>query len=130
MGASIECREPFLDQRLIIGLGSLEDKWLFTGKKWKYILKSAMASRLPDEILNFKKVGLSVPWGDYLVKSPGFIAELESFSKSDLFQMPYFETIDAKKLVVNLRKGDTKMIPYIMPMFMMHIWLKTYVNKF
>lgn len=121
MGASIECREPFLDQRLIIGLGSLEDKWLFTGKKWKYILKSAMASRLPDEILNFKKVGLSVPWGDYLVKSPGFIAELESFSKSDLFQMPYFETIDAKKLVLNLRKGDTKMIPYIMPIFMMHI---------
>ena len=120
MGASIECREPFLDQRLIIGLGSLEDKWLFTGKKWKYILKSAMASRLPDEILNFKKVGLSVPWGDYLVKSPGFIAELESFSKSDLFQMPYFETIDAKKLVLNLRKGDTKMIPYIMPIFMMH----------
>ena len=130
MGASIECREPFLDQRLIIGLGSLEDKWLFTGKKWKYILKSAMASRLPDEILNFKKVGLSVPWGDYLVKSPGFIAELESFSKSDLFQMPYFETIDAKKLVLNLRKGDTKMIPYIMPIFMMHIWLKNYANKF
>jgi len=130
MGASIECREPFLDQRLIIGLGSLDDKWLFTGKKWKFILKSAMASRLPDEILNFKKVGLSVPWGDYLVKSPGFIAELESFSKSDLFQMPYFENIDAKKLVMNLRKGDTKMIPYIMPIFMMHIWLKTYANKF
>jgi asparagine synthase (glutamine-hydrolysing) len=130
MGASIECREPFLDQRLVTGLGSLDDKWLFTGKKWKYILKSAMAARLPEEILNFKKVGLSVPWGDYLIKSPGFIEELESFSKSDLFKMPYFENIDAKKLVQNLRKGDTKMIPYIMPIFMMHIWLKTYANKF
>ena len=130
MGASIECREPFLDQRLIVGLGSLDDKWLFTGKKWKFILKSAMATRLPEEILKFKKVGLSVPWGDYLIKSPGFVEELESFSKSDLFQMPYFENINAKKLVQNLRKGDTKTIPYIMPMFMMHIWLKTYVNKF
>ena len=130
MGASIECREPFLDQRLIVGLGSLGDKWLFTGKKWKFILKSAMASRLPDEILNFKKVGLSVPWGDYLIKSPAFIEELESFSKSDLFKMPYFENIDAKKLVENLRKGETKMIPYIMPLFMMHIWQKTYTNKF
>jgi asparagine synthase (glutamine-hydrolysing) len=130
MGASIECREPFLDQRLIIGLGSLDDKWLFTGKKWKYILKSAMKERLPDEILKFKKVGLSVPWGDYLIKSPGFIAELELFSKSDLFKMPYFEHINAHKLVENLRKGDSKMIPYIMPLFMMHIWLKTYANKF
>lgn len=130
MGASIECREPFLDQRLIAGLGSLDDKWLFTGKKWKFILKSAMATRLPEEILNFKKVGLSVPWGDYLVKSPGFIEELESFSKSDLFKMSYFENIDATKLVLNLRKGDTKMIPYILPLFMMHIWLKNYANKF
>jgi asparagine synthase (glutamine-hydrolysing) len=130
MGASIECREPFLDQRLVTGLGSLDDKWLFTGKKWKYILKSAMAARLPEEILKFKKVGLSVPWGDYLIKSPGFIAELESFSKSDLFKMPYFENIDAKKLVQNLRKGDSKMIPYIMPMFMMHIWLNNYASKF
>lgn len=130
MGASIECREPFLDQRLLAGLGSLDDKWLFTGDKWKYILKSAMKEHLPEEILNFKKVGLSVPWGDYLVKSPGFIDELESFSKSDVFKMSYFENIDARKMVLNLRKGDTKMIPYIMPMFMMHIWLKTYANKF
>ncbi len=130
MGASIECREPFLDQRLIIGLGSLEDKWLFKGEKWKYILKSAMKDRLPEEILKFKKVGLSVPWGEYLTKSPGFIDELESFSKSDLFKIPYFEHINAEKLVENLRKGDTKMIPYIMPLFMMHIWLKNYANKF
>jgi asparagine synthase (glutamine-hydrolysing) len=130
MGASIECREPFLDQRLITGLGSLEDKWLFSGKKWKYILKTAMKDRLPEEILKFKKVGLSVPWGDYLIKSPGFIDELEHFSKSDLFKMPYFEQIDAKKLVLSLRKGDTKTIPYIMPLFMMHIWLKNYANQF
>lgn len=130
MGASIECREPFLDQRLVAGLGSLDDKWLFTGKKSKYILKTAMKNRLPEEILSFKKIGLSVPWGDYLIKSAEFIDELESFSKSDLFQMSYFENIDAKKLVLNLRKGDTKMILYIMPLFMMHIWLKNYANKF
>lgn len=97
MGASIECREPFLDQRLLAGLGSLNDKWLFKGKKWKYILKSAMKNRLPKEILTFKKVGLSVPWAYYLLKSPEFIDKIESFSKSDLFLLPYFEHIDAKK---------------------------------
>jgi asparagine synthase (glutamine-hydrolysing) len=130
MGASIECREPFLDPRLVIGLGSLEDKWLFAGKKWKFILKSAMADRLPDEILKFRKVGLSAPWGDYITKSPAFKEELESFSKSDLFQNPYFENINIKKLVQNLQKGDSTMTPYIMPLFMMHIWMKSYVNKF
>ncbi|MFV8336231.1 asparagine synthase (glutamine-hydrolyzing) [Flavobacterium sp. RSP29] len=130
MGASIECREPFLDPRLIVGLGSLEDKWLFTGKKWKFILKKAMEERLPDEILKFRKVGLSAPWGDYITKSPAFKEELESFSKSDLFQIPYFEHINIKKLVQNLQKGDITMTPYIMPLFMMHIWMKTYATKF
>ena len=130
MGASIECREPFLDSRLIIGLGSLDDKWLFKGKKWKYILKSAMEERLPTEILKFKKVGLSVPWGDYIIKSPAFSEELDSFSKSELFQMPYFENINIKKLIQNLQNGDIRMTPYIMPLFMMHIWMKTYATKF
>ncbi|MFV5684401.1 asparagine synthase (glutamine-hydrolyzing) [Flavobacterium sp. GB2R13] len=130
MGASIECREPFLDPRLIVGLGSLEDKWLFAGKKWKFILKSAMQERLPDEILKFRKVGLSAPWGDYITKSPAFKEELESFSKSDLFQIPYFEHINIQKLIQNLQKGDTRMTPYIMPLFMMHIWMKTYATKF
>ena len=130
MGASIECREPFLDPRLIVGLGSLEDKWLFTGKKGKFILKSAMKNRLPESILKFKKVGLSAPWGDYITKSAAFKDEIESFSKSDLFQMPYFEHVDIKNLIQNLQKGDTKMTPYIMPLFMMHIWMKNYTNKF
>lgn len=130
MGASIECREPFLDPRLVVGLGSLDDKWLFSGKKWKFILKKAMEERLPDEILNFRKVGLSAPWGDYITKSHAFKEELESFSKSDIFQMPYFENINIQKLIQNLQKGDTRMTPYIMPLFMMHIWMKTYATKF
>lgn len=130
MGASVECREPFLDPRLIVGLGSLEDKWLFTGIKGKFILKNAMKERLPDEILKFRKVGLSAPWGDYLTKSPVFKDELESFIKSDLFQMPYLEHINIQKLVHKLQQGDTRITPYIMPLFMMHIWMKTYATKF
>lgn len=130
MGASIECREPFLDPRLLAGLGSLNDDWFFTGKKGKYILKTAMSEKLPSEILNFRKVGLSVPWGNYIVKSPAFKDELENFSRSEMFQMPYFENINVKKLILNLQKGDLKMTPYIMPLFMMHIWIKNYVDKF
>ncbi len=130
MGSSIECREPFLDPRLISGIGSLDDHWFFKGKKGKYILKASLGKRLPEEILNFRKVGLSAPWGDYITKSPAFKEEIDSFSKSDLFEMPYFQNINAKKLIQNLQSGDTRMVSYIMPLFMMHIWMKYYVNKF
>ncbi len=130
MGASIECREPFLDQRLITGLGTLNDDWLFRGKKGKYVLKEVMKKRLPEEIINFKKVGLSSPWGNYLTQNPAFIEEFEGFRKSEIFDIPYLENIDSNKLVTNIQKGNMTFLPYVLPLFMMHIWKKNYVNNF
>ena len=130
MGTSIECREPFLDQRLIAGLGTLDDEWMFTGKKGKFILKSTMESKLPKEIVDFRKVGLSAPWGSYLLGFPRFADELDSFAKSDIFNMPFMEHLDGQKIVAEIRKGNTKILPYIMPLFMLHEWQKNYYNKF
>nr|WP_294774449.1 asparagine synthase (glutamine-hydrolyzing) [uncultured Flavobacterium sp.] len=130
MGTSIECREPFLDQRLVAGLGTLDDKWMFTGKKGKFILKTTMQDKLPKEIVDFRKIGLSAPWGSYLLKFPRFTDELENFAQSDIFNMPYMENIDGQKLVAEIRKGNTKILPYAMPLFMLHKWQKHYYNKF
>lgn len=130
MGTSIECREPFLDQRLITGLGTLEDKWLFTGKKGKFIMKTTMEDKLPKEIIDFRKIGLSAPWGSYLLKFPRFVDELDYFASSEIFKMPFLENIDGTKLVAEVRKGNTKILPYFMPIFMLYKWQKNYSNKF
>jgi asparagine synthase (glutamine-hydrolysing) len=130
MGASIECREPFLDSKLIVGLGSLEDKWLFSGKKGKFVLKSAMQERLPHEILNFKKIGLSVPWGDYLLQNDSFKDEMNAFAKSEIFQIQYLENINIKSMLDKFLKGEKQLTQFILPLFMMHIWKKKYVNQF
>ncbi|MCA6423242.1 MAG: asparagine synthase (glutamine-hydrolyzing) [Flavobacterium sp.] len=130
MGSSIECREPFLDYRLIAGLGSLEDKWLFTGKKGKFILKTTMINKLPKEIIDFRKVGLSAPWYNYLTEYVAFKDELNDFATSPIFEMKFLENLDGKKLVSKLRNGNTKLMPYIMPIFMLHIWYKNYFKKF
>ena len=130
MGTSIECREPFLDQRLIAGLGTLDDKWLFKGKKGKFILKTTMEDKLLQEILNFRKIGLSAPWGSYLLRFPRFIDDLDNFAKSEIFEMPFLENIDGAKLVAEIRKGNTKILPYFMPLFMLHKWHKNYFKLF
>lgn len=129
MGTSIECREPFLDQRLVAGLGTLDDKWFFTGKKGKFILKSTMENKLPQDIINFKKVGLSAPWGNYLLKHPRFIAELDAFTKSDIFELPFLENLNPERIVKELRSGNTKILPYFMPIFMLYKWHKNYFKK-
>ncbi len=130
MGASIECREPFLDPRLIIGLGTLPNPWLFTGKKGKYVQLKAMEQRLPTAILNFKKIGLSTPWMNYLTKNQPFIHEIDAFRKSPIFDLPYLENINVNHLVNQLQQKNEQIIPYIVPLFMLHIWYKNYVGKF
>jgi asparagine synthase (glutamine-hydrolysing) len=130
MGTSIECREPFLDYKLVSGLGTLDDKWFFSGKKGKFILKDTMKTKLPEDIVNFRKIGLSAPWYSYLTEYPVFKEELDDFSSSPVFQMPFLENLDGKKLVSELRHGNSKLMPYIMPIFMLHIWYKNYFKKF
>jgi asparagine synthase (glutamine-hydrolysing) len=44
--------------------------------------------------------------------------------------LPYFQNIKAAKLVERIQQGDHRMVPYVMPLFMLHIWLKTYVEPF
>ncbi|WP_264521681.1 asparagine synthase (glutamine-hydrolyzing) [Flavobacterium sp. N1994] len=130
MGTSIECREPYLDYRLIAGLGTLEDDWFFKGKKGKFILKETMKNLLPPEIINFRKIGLSAPWYSYLMEYPAFKEELDAFAISPIFEMSFLENLDGKKLVAELRQGNSKLMPYIMPIFMLHIWYKNYFKKF
>lgn len=126
MGAGIECREPFLDQRLVAGLGTLDSKWFFTGKKGKFILKKTMAPRLPEAILNFKKVGLSVPWAQYLLESQPFVQALDEMVDSEIFELPILNQIDINRLLLHFRQGNTELMEYIMPLLNFHLWWKEY----
>jgi hypothetical protein len=70
MGASIECRVPFLDYRLVVGLGALPSSALLSGRRGKRLLLDAVGERLPDEIKQAGKRGFSVPWRRYLRDEP------------------------------------------------------------
>ena len=52
------------------------------GREGKYIFKKAMASQLPDGILNRKKMGFAIPLGRW------FRNELKDVAHSALFDKP------------------------------------------
>jgi asparagine synthase (glutamine-hydrolysing) len=66
MAASIESRVPFLDHKLVEFAAALPVKMKLRGLTTKYILRRAMADRLPKEILTRKKMGFPVPIGAWL----------------------------------------------------------------
>ena len=66
MASSIELRVPFLDHELLALCWSLPDSLRLNGKVSKYILRRAMAGKIPAEILTRKKKGFPVPTGAWM----------------------------------------------------------------
>jgi asparagine synthase (glutamine-hydrolysing) len=128
MGAGIECREPFTDYRLMEGIGSLDNKYLFRGKKNKYILANSIGKLLPDYIRNFKKVGFSVPWTDHFLNDSLFRQTIEDLDKCDFFKLGIYSKLNIQKLKTEfLTKGMHK--PLITQMVFGAIWYNSYFDR-
>lgn len=66
MAASIESRVPFLDHPLSEWVASLPLTMKLRGTTTKWILRQAMAGRLPPPIIARRKMGFPVPVGAWL----------------------------------------------------------------
>jgi asparagine synthase (glutamine-hydrolysing) len=81
MAASLEVRVPFLDNELVEFVAPLPPARKFPGGRKKWLLKLALRGVVPDEVLFGPKVGLEVPFGQWLRSSlrPFFLDQLASF---------------------------------------------------
>jgi asparagine synthase (glutamine-hydrolysing) len=128
MGASIECREPFMDYRLMEGIGTLADKFIFKGKKNKFLLTNTTAKTLPDYIKKFRKVGFSVPWNEYILQNEYFRNILENLEKCDLFKQGIFNRLDILSIKKEfIENGRHK--PLIIQLIFLSIWHSTYFTR-
>lgn len=66
MAHSLEARVPFTDPELTRFMGSVPPRFKMKGGKKKHIMREAMKGKLPDSIINKKKVGLEMPYSKWL----------------------------------------------------------------
>jgi asparagine synthase (glutamine-hydrolysing) len=66
MAASIESRVPFLDHPFTEWVARLPQSVKLRGTTTKWILRAAMKDKLPEPILDRKKMGFPVPVGSWL----------------------------------------------------------------
>ena len=69
MAASIEERVPFLDHHLVEFAATIPGQLLTRGFRTKALLKRALGGLLPAETLHRRKVGFTVPVGEWFRKS-------------------------------------------------------------
>lgn len=128
MGASIECREPFMDYRLMEGIGTLKDDLLFKGDKNKYLLVNTIGRSLPAYIQNFKKLGFSAPWDEYLKQDEYFRYHLFNLEHCEIFKTGIFNKIGIKIIrdqfvASNLHKSLVIQLVFI------SIWYSSYFKR-
>ncbi|MDY0067135.1 MAG: asparagine synthase (glutamine-hydrolyzing) [Steroidobacteraceae bacterium] len=104
MACSIELRVPFLDHRLVEFAAKLPAQFKIAGRKTKRILKEALADRLPERIVNRKKMGFPTPL------EMMFRGELLDYARDTLLSSTavdrgYFERAAIERMIEQHRTG-------------------------
>jgi len=118
MGASIECRVPFLDYRLVEILAALPSSILLAGRRGKGLLRAAYGSRLPPAVLRHRKWGFGVPWKRYLRQEEELRSRLLDLPHASLLQDSPLELSSIKEQVHAFLRGDDRPYPLLMQLLM------------
>lgn len=108
MAASIECRVPFLDHRLVENLAALPTKTLIGLRGKKKFLRKYLGDRLPHSVKRARKWGFGIPWAHYLRTHKEWHPLLQKLPEKAVILFPFLSTVPLKTIVDNFLKGDLK----------------------
>lgn len=129
MSASIECREPFLDYRLVEGIGSLSNEWFIQNGKGKYLLRESMRELLGKEVTGFRKIGFSIPWQQILDKSPRLKLLWNNLDRSAVFTFGILGKLDIKKVKCDYDNGDISNELLLRHLLMLALWYQVFFEE-
>ncbi|MEO8327125.1 MAG: asparagine synthase (glutamine-hydrolyzing), partial [Nitrospirota bacterium] len=122
MGASIECRVPFLDYRLVEGLAALPSSILFKGTRSKYLLRQTIGRQLPRDIQSHRKWGFGVPWSRYFREIPELHNFLRAIPNIDPIVGGPFVKSQVKKVIESFLAGDSSAESLVRQLVMVSAW--------
>jgi asparagine synthase (glutamine-hydrolysing) len=129
MGASIECRVPFLDYRLVEGLAALPTSSLLGHGRSKRLLRSAVGERLPHAVLRKPKWGFGVPWGQHLRRVPELRELVASLPSSPPTSDGPFDRGALRRMVARFLAGDPEGEALVRQLVMINVWHQACVDR-
>lgn len=122
MGASIECRVPYLDYRLVEWAAGLPTSILFRNGQGKAILRDAMKNDLPPEIMNHRKWGFGVPWHRYLREIPALRRFVEKLPEQEIISTCPLRPAQIQNAIRDFLAGDERQTPLVRELTMTALW--------
>jgi asparagine synthase (glutamine-hydrolysing) len=123
MGASIECRVPFLDYRLVEGLAALpSSRLLGAGWRSKQLLRRSVGHRLPPAVLRARKWGFGVPWSAYLRGVAEFRDAVERLPEAEPIRHGPFDAARVRNSVRRFLAGDDRLASLVRQLVLVAVW--------
>lgn len=127
MANSLEIRVPFLDHNFVKLAASIPSSLKLKGFKSKFILKKAMTSLLPREILFRKKIGFDIPLGIWIRKElREFVGDI--LSSSSLKKHGFFNTGLIETLLKEHFDGKHNHRQLLWPLIIFQFWYSHYME--
>lgn len=129
MGASVECRVPFLDFRLVETLAALPSQYLLRGRRGKFLLANTFGKKLPPRVRAFKKFGFGVPWESYFRRDDYFREIIRDIPKDAFLGSGVLGKLDRIALIQRFERGDPVATTVLRQLVMLRIWHTAYYER-
>jgi asparagine synthase (glutamine-hydrolysing) len=128
MAYGLEARSPLLDQDLMEFAASLPSDFKLKRGIKKYILRQAVKSRLPAEIIERRKMGFGVPLASW------FRDELKDFARDVLFDgrlsaRGYFRETVIRRLWEEHVGGGQSWAYQLWNLLVFELWHRTFIDE-
>lgn len=128
MAHGLECRAPFLDQKVIEFVGRLPARMKMRGFTQKYLLKKAFGGMLPREIVRRPKMGFGVPVSDW------FRGELREYLRTVLLDAQtlrrgYFRPESVRQLVDEHATARADHGYRLWSLLMFELWHRAFIDS-
>jgi asparagine synthase (glutamine-hydrolysing) len=127
MGASIECRVPFLDYRIVERVAALPSAQLVRGRGSKPLLRRSLGHRLPASVLQGRKWGFGVPWATHFRSVPALADLVRSLPGEDPIRSGPFRRRALEQLVSAFFDGRPGTEAIVRQLVMIALWHRSAV---
>jgi asparagine synthase (glutamine-hydrolysing) len=124
MAASIECRLPFLDHRLVELASAVPTHELFGQGQGKWLARRAMQHSLPPAIIQHKKWGFGVPWNVIIRNYPDIRQVMIELPELEPLLSGPFDRRKLHNLIIEFLNGSDEYYPLLLQFLMIAIWYK------
>jgi asparagine synthase (glutamine-hydrolysing) len=127
MATSVEARVPFLDHHLVEYAIGIPSNFKVNGRTGKHILKRALESILPHDLLYAKKRGFGAPIREWFRNGIGEVYS-DGLMNSTIWKRDYFNRDFVERMLAEHKTGRTDWSFHLWALLNLSLWYEHWID--